>query len=267
MSRARTAKQIEVSAEAKASILDAIRGAAEPLKAAQLAKLPGMPKGLTGPKVRELLEGDLNSGGIFNWGSDKTPAYWHRVAVAVARERLLDASAVEALSAAELTKRAAAGSPKLGGPLVKKVQAELVREKALRAADKKRFVNAQRPEAYLETHISGLLKAWNREIAPERIRELLGASASVSEVADKIFAAMNRIAFAPGTTVTFFRLRQQPELAEIPKAVFDKAALLLQAQRRALLSVHDHAAALPPEERERFVTDGLGSYYVSLYAR
>jgi hypothetical protein len=67
--------------------------------------------------------------------------------------------------------------------------------------------------------------------------------------------------------VTFYRLRQQPELAHIPKAIFDEAALLLQHEQKALLSLHDHAAALPAEERERFVTDGLGTYYVSIYAR
>ena len=87
------------------------------------------------------------------------------------------------------------------------------------------------------------------------------------DAAEKIFAAMNRVAFAPGTTVTFYRLRQQGELADIPKPVFDRAALLLQKERRALLSIHDHAAALSPEEREGFVTDGLGKYYVSIYAR
>ena len=81
-----------------------------------------------------------------------------------------------------------------------------------------------------------------------------------------MFAAMNELAFAPGTTVTFYRLRQRPELASIPKEIFDKAALLLQQERRALLAVHDHAARLPKEQQDEFVTDGLGTYYVSIYA-
>jgi len=51
------------------------------------------------------------------------------------------------------------------------------------------------------------------------------------------------------------------------KNIFDEAALLLQRDRKVLLSLHDHAAALPAEERERFVTDGSGTYYVSIYAR
>jgi hypothetical protein len=78
---------------------------------------------------------------------------------------------------------------------------------------------------------------------------------------------MNQLAFSAGATVTFYRLRQHPELADIPKLIFDRAALLLQTERRALLSVHDHAAGLPAEEREGFVTDGLGKFYVSIYAR
>jgi hypothetical protein len=92
-------------------------------------------------------------------------------------------------------------------------------------------------------------------------------SADVREVAEKMFAAMNRIAFAPGTTVTFYLLRQQPELAHIPKAIFDEAALLLQQARRALLMVHDFAAALPAGQQESFVSDGLGKFYVSICAR
>jgi hypothetical protein len=102
---------------------------------------------------------------------------------------------------------------------------------------------------------------------PATLPEPPHADETVQEVAAKIFDAMNRIAFSPGTTVTFYRLRQQPELAHVPKAIFDEAALLLQHDRKALLSLHDHASALPAEERERFVTDGLGTYYVSIYSR
>jgi hypothetical protein len=133
-------------------------------------------------------------------------------------------------------------------------------------------------EAYLETEIAHLLKSHGRERPTSRIQALLAPEPepspepahpndTVQEAAAKIFDAMNRIAFSPGTTVTFYRLRQQPELANIPKAIFDEAALLLQNERKALLSLHDHAPALSAEERERFVTDGLGTWYVSIYAR
>jgi hypothetical protein len=125
-------------------------------------------------------------------------------------------------------------------------------------------------EAYLSAEIARLLKLYGRERPASRIQALLSPepeSQTVHEAAAKIFDAMNRIAFSPGTTVTFYRLRQQPELAHIPKAIFDEAALLLQHERKALLSLHDHAPALSEEERERFVTDGLGTYYVSIYAR
>ncbi len=275
MSTKRTPKQSIDPTAAKAAILAAVREAKEPLKAAQIAKQREISKGLSGPKINDLLDPELKSGHIFNWGTQKTPAYWHRDQESEIRERLLSISAAEVLPAAELLRRAAAGTPKLSLPVVRKVQTGLVKEDRLRIVEnEKKVVSTQHPELYLETSIAELLKSWGRELPSGRIRALFSdapqpveTSESVAEVADKLFAAMNRIAFAPGTTVTFYRLRQQPELANIPKAIFDAAALLLQSERKALLSVHDHASALLPEERERFVTDGLGTYYVSIYSR
>lgn len=258
--------------ETRESILAAIRQAAQPLKPAQLAKLAGMPKKLTGPGVVRLLGPDLTQDGIFNWGSEKAPVYWHLDQTALARERLLAAAASEVLTAAQLTTKAANRLPKLKPALVKSVQAALVQEKLLWNV-KNKIRDRKQVELYLESEIAGILKSCGWERPASRIQALLSDSPqtasdeSVQDVAEKMFAAMNRIAFSPGTTVTFYRLRQQPELAHIPKPVFDEAALLLQRERRALLSLHDHASALPPEERERFVTDGLGTYYVSIYSR
>jgi hypothetical protein len=119
----------------------------------------------------------------------------------------------------------------------------------------------------LESQIDALLTAAGRPVNFELIRQLVDGPGEVTGIADQIFAAMNRLAFSPGASVTFYRLRLQPELATIPKAEFDAACLLLEKQRRCLLMIHDHAAALPEAERARFVTDGLGAYYVSIYAR
>ena len=136
-------------------------------------------------------------------------------------------------------------------------------------------MNVQYPEPFLEQEIGRLLTEFGIERSTEQIRALFGPAQAkppverepeIPEVAQRMFEAMNRIAFAPGTTVTFFRLRQQPELASVPKSVFDQAALLLQQERKALLAVHDHASRLPEAEQEQFVTDGLGNFYVSIYA-
>jgi hypothetical protein len=194
---------------------------------------------------------------------------------ALARERLLNIAKGEFLAASALVERAAGESPKIGSKILTSARTELAKEGLLRVVAKLN-VNSQHPELYLQQEIGRLLAEFGVPRSKEQIQALLGPAQvkapialevdGVPEVAEKMFEAMNRIAFAPGTTVTFYRLRQQPELAAIPKAVFDKAALRLQQERRALLAVHDHASRLPQEEQDQFVTDGLGAFYVSIYA-
>jgi hypothetical protein len=250
------------------SLLKAVQEAEAPLKPAQLAKSI---RKLTGPRVKEFLAEDVAAGHIFNWGSEKTPLYWHREPAAEARDRLLKIAAEEPLNKAHLTNRAAKLPPKIGATVVKPALERLIEDHHLCLVGSK-TKRVMHTDAYLETEIAHLLKCFGRERPTSRIQTLLAPEPAhpdeaVQEAAAKIFDAMNRIAFSPGTTVTFYRLRQQPELAHIPKAIFDEAALLLQRDHKALLSLHDHAPALPAEERERFVTDGLGTWYVSIYSR
>ena len=246
-------------------MLSAIRESAEPLKTKQLAKLSGLKQ----PQITELLGGEA-----FNWGTEKGPAYWHKSPLETARERILGAASQGAFTLAELKKAAAALKPKLKPADLAAALNGLENERRLQRVGKQ-LLDAPHLDAWLEGQIADLLKTWGREQPASRIRALLGDAPvspspslpSVAEAAERVFAAMHRIAFAPGATVTFYRLRQQPELASIPKKIFDEAALLLQKERKALLTPHGHASALPEEERERFVTDGLGTYYVSVYAR
>lgn len=277
------------------------------------------------PKAsRASLDSLVAAGKIFSWGPGK---YWHRDAGEVARERLLEITQRELLTAAALKKivgvpaavsgsvlkallaekalREVAGKKilneahpdaglyrdqgmvarerllamsreavidgkevagEIDAKVVEKARKALVKEGLLREVAGKRYVNAAHPEKYLEAEIGRLLSEFGMGRPVERIRELLGARVSVEEVAERLFAAMNRIAFAPGTTVTFYRLRQQTELDGVSKELFDQAALLLQKQRRALLSEHGQGSRLPKEEQDVLVTDGHGNYYVSLYS-
>jgi len=252
--------------EIRSSLLKAIQESASPLKPAQLAKCVNSTPKLSGPHVKTLLADAFSAGHTFNWGTDKSPLYWHREPATEARDRLLRISAEESLTSAQLAARAAKMPPKIGPAILKPVLEGLIDDHRLCLVLKR----VMHTEAYLSAEIARLLKLYGRERPASRIQALLSPepeSQTVHEAAAKIFDAMNRIAFSPGTTVTFYRLRQQPELAHIPKAIFDEAALLLQHERKALLSLHDHAPALSEEERERFVTDGLGTYYVSIYAR
>jgi hypothetical protein len=186
------------------------------------------------------------------------------------------------LKPAALKSRICKGTPAISPKIAQLVFKKLVAEKRFLEKETKipavsGVIDMKQPGPYLELKIAAVLKTVGIERSVDRVRALLAAdieapaaapaSTEVSEVADRMFAATNRIAFAPGTTVTFYLLRQQPELAHIPKKIFDEAALLLQQQRRALLSAHGYAARVPAEEREQLVTDGFGNYYVSIYKR
>ena len=261
-----------VAPEIKQTLLDAIAAAGSPVPVGELGTLPSPGRKLPKTRVQALLKEDLAAGRVFLWGDSKNKAYWHRDSNVAARDRVLHIAGSEALEAKQLEQRAAAEQPTIALKVVKSARAQLENEKRLRK-ESKIIVNVERPHPFLELKIAELLSSHGIQRGADRIRELLGGNepqpklSSVEEVAGRMFAALKRLAFAPGTTVTFFRLRQEPELANVPKEVFDRAALLLQRDRRALLSVHDHAAALPPEEQQRLVTDGLGTYYVSIYAR
>jgi predicted Zn-ribbon and HTH transcriptional regulator len=224
---------------ARERVVKAVAEAAQPVAVAALGELVGLTGKVAVKELPGLLSEDLAAGRVFEWQSKKL--YWHRDVTTEARERLIDLARRENLSKDDLVKRAAEPAPMIDVKAVKKICAELIKEESLISALKPRDAG--------------------------RALAQVVASEGVPEVAEKIYAAMHRIAFAPGTTVTFYRLRQQPELAGIAKKIFDEAALLLQQDRRALLTVHGHATALPPSEREELVTDGLGTYYASIYAR
>ena len=268
-------------------ILCALEKAEKPLTSAAVAKLL---KQKTGKAFKPTLDSEVQAGRIHSWGND---LYWAADCKAIARERLLRLTASEVLTAPTLNKRAANETPKISHRVVGEVRRDLVREKLLREKAPlhgpknraKLIVNFRNPEPYLQEAIGRLLEDFEVVRSEEKIRALLASAEpqsapppeptaqarpsprpEVADVAERMFAAMNELAFAPGTTVTFYRLRQRPELASIPKEIFDKAALLLQQGRRALLAVHDHAARLPKQQQDEFVTDGLGTYYVSIYA-
>lgn len=248
-----------------------------PLNPAAIAR--GLSVKTNGEALKPRLKAWAGERKLFAW-PDTT--YWDRDPAQIARERLLRISSREALKSDPLCKRAAGDGLKISLNVVRKVRTELTAEGKLQLAIPPRgtkkgsefVVNPESPQPYLEAEILRLLAHFRIERSPESVRAFLSGTAAgqaqapdVNIVADQMFAAIQRIAFAHGTTVTFHRLRQEPELAKVPKEVFDQSALLLESQRRALLSRHGYARAISEEERNRLVTDGLENYYVSIYAR
>ncbi|MEZ5354985.1 MAG: hypothetical protein R2762_20300 [Bryobacteraceae bacterium] len=269
------------------ALVQAIQQAQSPLSAAQLArafagtKVDG--KKLAAKHIAPMLAGDVDSGRLFAWGKN----YWNRDPETLARERLL-AAASEMLGKTGLATRAAAGDPKLQKGLVNKVRDALLREGRLRempaaaGSKSKRVIDTAHPWPFLESEIAALLASFGIERPASQIRTLLGgaqgtpvpapspvtaSTPAIGAIATRLFDAMTRIAFSPGASVTFQRLRTQPELAALDKRTFDEAALLLQKEAKVFLNAHGFAKAIAEQEREQLVTDGYGNYYVSIFAR
>jgi hypothetical protein len=224
-------------AESHERVLKAILEAAEPVPAAALVELPGLVQRVAEKDLAGLLAEDLASGRVFAWGK-KDRRYWGRDVRTEARERLMNLASRENLTKEELMSRAGALTPTIDAKDIRAAFAILIKEQQL--------VNALKPRG--------------GSTPPASVD-------NVRETADRIFAAVNRIAFSPGTTVTFSRLRQEPELAGLAKNLFDRAVLLLEQDRRAVLTVHGHAAALTDSDREALVRDDAGTYYASIYSR
>ncbi len=261
----------------KKSVLSVIEDADAPVTAAQIvralagAKING--KKISTKQVVVMLAGDVDAGAVYLWGK----AYWTRDSKALARERLL-AAAGALPTKAELSTIAAEGEPKLQKALVNKIRDELLRAGRLRemppavGTKAKRILDAAHPEPFLEAEIAALLASFGIRRSAAQIQALLGGKiqsqvTGAGEAAELLFAAMTRLAFSPGASVTFQRLRLQPELAAVDKRTFDEAALTLQRQERVFLNDHGFAKAISDAEREQLVTDGFGNYYVSIYAR
>ncbi len=272
----RQAKQGMPDPEARQTILQAIDSADAPITAAALGKRPGVG---TGARVKLLLAEDVASGRVSNWGK---AGYWRVDPEAVARQRVLEIVSRECLSLSDLKKSVSRQTPKLTTKTIQFAINKLISENRLsrkesKASNVSGIIDLTHPEPYLQRKIAAVLKSAGIERSANRIAALLApeigppvsatASLDVQDVAERIFVAMNRVAFAPGTTVTFHILRQQPELAHISKRTFDEAALLLQQERRALLNPHGYAGSISSQEKEHLVTDGFGNYYVSIYAR
>lgn len=280
-----TAAETSVTSE---DVLDVLASAEKPVNVTEIRQEIKRRSAKKFPRTfRGLLDAEVRSGKAFRWGTDR---YWSRSPQALSRERLLRLSALEVLANDPLCKRVAAEGPRISLTVVRSVRRELLREKLLRevappkgSRSKAKFqVNTEHPEPYLEREILQLLEEFGRKRSEEEVRALLAPAEAgprpeppppepdgpqVHEVAEAMFSAMKRLELAPYTTVTFYSLRHQPELAQIPKEIFDRAALKLQDDRRALLAQHDHAPRLPESERAELVTDNLGTYYVSIYER
>lgn len=273
----RQVKQQMPDPEARQTILQAVHAADAPVTAATLGKKPGIG---TGTRVKLLLAEDVANGRVFHWGKS---AYWILDPETVARQRVLEIVGRDCLSLIDLKKRVCRETPKLATKAVQFAIKELISENRLLPKETKTsnvsgIIDLKHPEPYLQRKIVAVLKSVGIERSDARIKALLvpevdvqvapaGPSSDVQDVAERMFAVMNRVAFAPGATVTFHVLRQQPELAHIPKKIFDEAAMLLQQERRALLNPHGYAGSITIQEREQLVTDGFGNYYVSIYAR
>jgi len=89
------------------------------------------------------------------------------------------------------------------------------------------------------------------------------------DVSQRLLAALPQVEprAAEGAPVSLTRLREWPGLKDLPKAVFDRAALELAVRGVVVLNRHDYPASLSDEERQKLVQDDRGCCYIGIALR
>jgi len=236
--------------------------------------LPQLYRQLTGPfkvppkkkpEFKSQLENDAT---IFAWPKSR---FWLRDPRAVAADAAVEIASSAPLSEKDLLKALKPKSFGFSGPPAKALIRALILERQLFedppwGKNRKLTSTPPDPEPYrpaLDAEIRPILEKYAAlGITPQALVTELCNTQLASPV--PLLAALERIEPRKGLVVAISKLRHDPELQNIPKADFDRAAMELFAQRHVYL--HDHSAphTLSAAERDELIDDGKGNYYVGI---
>lgn len=262
--------------EAQQRVLQRACTAAAPVPEKKLLAA-AWPKPLDPQPLRERLARLERDNRLRMWPG-RTASWWHLGPEEAMREALLSALGVRALERKQWLREAKA---RLRGPSPgqwRQAAAELIAggRVVVHAArvDGKRVEACSRAEhrgALLEVYrpvIERLLEEWRRlGMREEEIRRFLTSAGRGAASSGALLEELLRLERECPPPNSVARLRRRAALQHYSKEDFDAAALELLRQGRVYMAPHDHPMRLPEQERNDLVSDGAGSFYVSISAR
>jgi hypothetical protein len=252
-------------------ILAAVRDTKKPIAFKRLAKLVKVDD----EPLRAALERAAGAGHLFRWPDYRRSQYfWYNSPEHKAREAILAAAAVRALSKLDLSKAAAKSLQGFPAKRLETVVASLVAERQLQAVPgfagrSKLLIPTGGEEAYftaarafVEDKIrlagfdpAGFFKESERDKPVE---------AHVDATA-LLLAAVRSLEPVKSVPVSTLRLRSH--LPQLAKRDFDLAALELRRRQEVFLSLHADPHNLSLEDKSLLIDGQDGTYYVAIAIR
>jgi hypothetical protein len=246
-------------------IVTALRSAKKPVTFKALLKRMKAPE----EAVVAELGATMESGSVYRWPS-KGQSYWASDPVAQAREAILKVAPVEALSSAELAKRAAKLTDKLPPKYLADHIQDLEREKTLQAVpafsgSTKLFMLTGAQDAYFKAARS-FIESKIAQAGFDASRFFVGSEpATGSDLAERILETVKTMEPVKGVPVSTLRLRNH--FRDVSKHDFDKAALELRKKQSVFLSQHADPHNISAEDKELLIDGQDGTYYVAIALR
>jgi len=262
--------------EAERRLMEMVRAAGAPTPEKKLLSAL-WPKGLDPQPLSERLVRLEREGRLRRWPG-KTVLWWHLGPEEALGEALLSALGDRAMERARWLREA---RTRLRGPSAVQWQqaaADLIASgrvvaHAAKIEGKKVEVcaPAEHRAALLDVYrpvLARLVEEWRRlGIRQEEIRRFLAFEPPAAARTDELLAELRRLERESPPPNPVARLRRRAALQQLSKEEFDRAALDLLRQGRVYMAPHDHPARLAAADREELVTDGAGTFYVSISAR
>jgi hypothetical protein len=249
----------------------AVRDAKKPVSFKGLAKLV---KAEDEP-LRAALELAVGGSHVYRWPDYRRSQYfWHTSPEEKAREAVLAAVAVRALSKPDLGKAAAKSLPGFPSKRLETVITSLVAENQLQAApalasSAKLFMRTGDGEAYFHAaraFVEGKIRAAGFDPAGFLKEASLQDNTAPRVAATALLLeAVRSLEPVRGVPVSTLRLRNH--LPQLAKHEFDLAALELRRKQEVFLSLHADPYNLSLEDKNLLIDGQDGTYYVALALR
>ncbi len=265
--------------EAVAFALCALERSSQPLNVTKLAN--AIPKSAVKSKkdLREILQELVQSGQICR-RQGRSSVYWLPSLEDQASAKILEALSEIPMTRTDLEKKLKSLLSGWPRPMRDEMLARLIRERRVYQSPPltgKAKLLSVRPELTPQDYIKVALRLVAARLKPQGFtaeqafavaQDLLRREVNAHKPSVQLERMIQlKLAAANGALLSLSELRRSLA-AEIPGGTaFDQAVLRLAESGRVALRHHDHPGALSQEEREAFVRDEQGNYYIGAVLR